>query len=399
MIQYRSLKSSNKLGAAALALIAATAPMTSAYADDTNWQLHGVFTQGVTYTSDNNFYGASDDDASLKFTEVSLNASARLLPNLRASGQVLYRQAGEQGESGDLDYGFLDYQFLAKSTAVAGIRVGRYKMPIGLYNETRDVAFTRPSIFAPQSTYPDTARDLELSSDGALIYTDIFTDSGQWTIEVDAGRPRIDKEAIDTSLNFVNGEVSSLGRRSVFGGRLMYQSSDGQWIAAFSRAEAHIHYDYALAPGIATDVDVSLIYWIASLQCNIDQWTITAEYGHMDAVLEFDNFAGRLHPLQYYLQATRHINSRWSVYSRYDNLYWDRHDRSGDRYAVLMSTNSFANYAHDYGFGVRYDISNNAMVSAEYHYIDGTAWLSNVDNAEAPVRYWDMVSAAFSYRF
>ena len=399
MIRYRSLKPSNKASAAALALIAATASIAPAHAGDTNWQLHGALTQGITYTSDNNFYGPSDDDASLKFTEVSLNASARLLPNLRASGQVLYRQMGEQGESGGVDYAFLDYQFLAETTVVAGMRAGRYKMPIGLYNETRDVAFTRPSIFAPQSTYPDTARDLELSSDGALIYTDIFTDSGEWTLEVNGGRPRIDKEAIDASLNFLPGEVNGLGRRSVFGGRVMYQSSDGRWIAALSRAEAHIRYGYTLLPGLTTDVDVDLVYWLASLQCNIDQWTITAEYGHMDAILDSDYVVGGLHPLQYYLQITRHLDSRWSVYSRYDNLYWDRHDRSGDEYARLINSKAFTNFAHDYGLGVRYDISNNAMVSAEYHYIDGAAWLSSADNGKTPARYWNMLSAAFSYRF
>ena len=399
MIRYRSLKSSNKLGASALALTAAIASNTSAHADDTHWQWHGVLTQGITYTSDNNFYGDSDDDASLKFTEVSLNASARVLPNLRASGQVLYRQAGAQGESGDVDYAILDYQYLANSTAVAGVRVGRYKMPIGLYNETRDVAFTRPSIFAPQSAYPDTYRDLELSSDGILLYTDIFTDGGQWTIEIDGGRPRIDKDGITTSLNFLPGEVDHIGSRNVFGGRIMYQSSDGRWIAALSRAEAHIRFEHRMMPGVTTDVDTDLVYWLASLQCNINQWTITAEYGHMDATLDSDYFVGGLHPLQYYLQVNRRIGNQWSIYSRYDNLYWDRHDRSGDTYAMLTNRNSFSNFAHDYGLGVRYDIGDNAMISTEYHYIDGAAWLSSVDNINTPVRYWSMVSMAFSYRF
>lgn len=408
MTRYRSLKSLNRhrLRAAALTLIAFTAPIGApALADDTNWQLHGALTQGVTYTSNNNFYGPSDDSGSLKFTEVSLNASARLLPNLRASGQALYRQAGAQGESGGVDYAFLDYQFFTETTAVAGVRAGRYKLPIGLYNETRDIAFTRPSIFVPQSVYPDRARDLELSSDGALVYSDIFTDNGQWTIELNAGRPRIDKETAQTSFDFFPGEVDDLGARSTYGGRIMYQSSDGRWTTAFSRVEAHIRYGTTMGTpmGLAlkTNVDVDLVYWIASLQCNIDQWTITTEYGQMDIAFSSDYFAAGLHPLQYYLQATRHLDSHWSVYSRYDNLYWDRHDRDGDNYSAMTqaSVKNFANFAHDYSLGVRYDISSNSMVSAEYHYIDGTAWLSGLDNDNATARYWNMVSVAFSYRF
>lgn len=399
MIRLRSLKSSNKRRAMSLALVASTVLGARAYADDTNWQLHGALTQGITYTSDNNFYGDSDDNASLKFTEISLNASTRLLPNLRAAGQVLYRQMGEQGESGDIDFAFLDYQFLTNTSAVAGIRIGRYKMPIGLYNDTRDVAFTRPSNFVPQSAYPDAYREFELSSDGALIYTDIFTDSGQWTIELDGGRSRVEQDSLETSVISLQGEVHDLSQRSVYGGRVMYQSSDGRWIAAFSRAEAKLRYEYTLMPGLSTDVDVKLVYWLASLQCNVDQWTITAEYGHMDATLDSNYFVGRIHPEQYYLQVTRHLDSQWSVYSRYDNLYWDRHDRSGDSYSLLAGRSNDSNFAHDYGVGVRYDISNNAMVSAEYHYIDGAAWLSSLDNSEDPARYWNMLSVAFSYRF
>lgn len=413
MNRSRPLKSRSKYyGWAALALLAG-----STHADDTNWQLHGALTQGIIHTSDNNFYGPSDDSASLKFTEISFNGSARLLPNLRASGQALYRQAGAQGESGGIDYAFLDYQFVTEPTYTAGIRAGRYKLPIGLYNETRDIAFTRPSIYVPQSAYPDRARDLELSSDGGLIYTDIFTNTGQWTLELYAGRPRIDKETVEAAFNFIPGEIESFGTRRTFGGRAMYQSSDGAWTAALGRAEAKTCYTQTLPADLAallgqiapetgisadsptTDIEVNFVYWIASLQYTIDQWTFTGEYGHMDIQLETQSIGLGLHPLFYYLQATRRIDRHWSVYSRYDNLYWDRRDKSGDTYALLAGVDDFANFAHDYGFGVRYDINTNAMVSAEYHYIDGTAWLSGLDNANATSRYWNMFAVEFSYRF
>lgn len=396
MIRYRSLKSLNRhwQSALVLALIAA-----SAHADDTNWQLHGTLAQGFIYTSNNNFYGPSDDSVSPKFTEINMNASARLLPNLRAAGQVLYRQAGAQGESGGLDYAFLDYQFVTEATFSAGVRGGRYKLPIGLYNETRDIAFTRPSIYVPQSAYPDRARDLQLSSDGALLYTDIYTNAGQWTVELDAGRPRADKQTAQSSFGFLHGNVDHLGTHSTKGGRVMYQSSNGEWLAALSRAEAHLRYEQALMPSLLTDVDVKFSYWIASLQCNIDQWTFTSEYGHMDLRLDSDLFGKGLHPLFYYIQATRRLDTRWSLYSRYDNIYWDRRDPGGKDYAELANTKAFANFAHDYGIGARYDINSDAMISAEYHYIDGTAWLSGVDNTDASARYWSMIAIEFSYRF
>lgn len=397
MHRYRSLKSPSKYyGWSALAVFTTSVSAFAAHADDPNWQLHGALTQGVVYTSDNNFYGASDDAASLKLTEISFNASARLRSNLRAAGEVIYRQTGEQGEGGGIDYAFLDYQFFSEAAFATGIRGGRYKLPIGLYNETRDNAFARPSIYVPQSGYPDRVRDLQLSSDGVLLYTNIFTHSGQWTLELDAGKPRVDKQNIGSLLNFGAGKVDSVGQRSNYGGRIMYQSSDGTWLGAVSYANLHIRYLQALQPTHLTDINVELDDWQISLQYNIDQWTFTGEYGLIDVRVRSDQFRIHVPPLFYYLQATRHLDKHWSIYSRYDTHYLDRHDPSGSTYAALAGGNKFANFTYDAGFGVRCDINKNAMISAEYHYIDGTSW---VDNSNGATRYWNMLAVELSYRF
>lgn len=389
----------------------------AANADDTEWQLHGAFTQGLVYTSDNHFYGPSDDSVSAKFTEASINGSARLLPNLRAAGQLAYRQAGAQGEGGGLDYAFVDYQFANESTYNAGIWAGRYRLPLGLYNETRDVAFTRPSIYLPQSVYPDRARNLQLSGDGALFYSNFFTNSAQWTTELFVGRPRMDEKMVQRTFSFIPGKVDDLDETSAYGARLMYTSSDGAWQAAFSRAHAKLNYTQTLpldwtqalaviAPksGVSpsspnVDIDVDFIYWLASLQCNIDQWSFTSEYGHIEIELSSHGVSYTLHPLFYYVQATRHLGPRWSVYGRYDGSYWDRRDRSGREYAALTQNPSYANFAHDYGIGVRHDINSRTMISAEYHYIDGTGWLTGMPDTSKQIRYWNMVAAEFSYRF
>jgi hypothetical protein len=39
------------------------------------------------------------------------------------------------------------------------------------------------------------------------------------------------------------------------------------------------------------------------------------------------------------------------------------------------------------------------MVSAEYHYIDGTGWLTGMPDSSKQIRYWNMVAVEFSYRF
>lgn len=399
MNRYRSLKSRSKcaLGISTGIMLAACA-----YASDTDWQMHGALTQGVIYTSDNNFYGNSDDNASLKFTEIDFNASARLRPNLRAAGQVLYRHTGSQSEGGSVDYAFLDYQFFTDPSFISGIRGGRFKVPIGLYNETRDVAFTRPSIYMPQSAYPDTARDLELSSDGALVYGELFTNkAGQWTAEFGVGQPRIDEKTVRSVFGFLPGDISNVSGHTSTVGRLLYQSSGGEWQASFSRSDVRVDYRQALAPMLSTDIEIKLVYWLASLQYSLDQWIFTGEYGQIDARLNSNLFEQGFHPQAYYLQATRRLDAQWSIYTRWDNLYWDRHDHSGNDYAALTGRKAYANFAHDYNLGVRFDVNSNAMISAEYHYIEGTAWLSPADNSALnnAAKYWQMLALEFSYRF
>ncbi|MFD2989988.1 hypothetical protein [Sphingopyxis terrae] len=90
---------------------------------------------------------------------------------------MLSRRAG--GDTSDaaptLDYGVVDYQMLASPARTLGVQVGRFKNPFGLYNQTRDVAFTRPSILLPQSIYFDRTRALGLAADGISLYAEEHT--------------------------------------------------------------------------------------------------------------------------------------------------------------------------------------------------------------------------------
>lgn len=67
---------------------------TMALAEDKAWYeriaLHGFASQAYIHTTDNHFYGPSDD-GSFEFTEVGINGSFRISPKLRLSAQLLSR--------------------------------------------------------------------------------------------------------------------------------------------------------------------------------------------------------------------------------------------------------------------------------------------------------------------
>ncbi|MBS1212726.1 MAG: hypothetical protein H6R26_1343, partial [Proteobacteria bacterium] len=130
-------------------------------------QIHGFASQSYIHTTGNQFFGHSTNMGSLDFTEMGINGSWRPISQLQASMQIVYRRAGRTDDQDlRIDFGFLDYSFLSDSDDLLGIRLGRVVNPIGLYNDTRDMPFTRPSILLPQSIYFDINRNLALSSDG-----------------------------------------------------------------------------------------------------------------------------------------------------------------------------------------------------------------------------------------
>ncbi|HOP16792.1 MAG TPA: hypothetical protein PLX99_09285, partial [Gammaproteobacteria bacterium] len=128
--------------------------------------MHGFATQGYIKTSANSFFGDSED-GSFEFTELGVNASMDATENIRLSGQLLSRSAGEMySGTPSIDFALADYTVRSTENDNIGVMVGRIKNPLGLFNETRDVAFTRPGFLVPQVVYYDKVRNLILSADG-----------------------------------------------------------------------------------------------------------------------------------------------------------------------------------------------------------------------------------------
>ncbi len=65
------------------------------------------------------------------------------------------------------------------------------KNPLGFYNDTRDVPFTRPSILLPQSIYFDRTRKLAIAADGVHLYGEYRSDYGDVSFQAGVVRPLV----------------------------------------------------------------------------------------------------------------------------------------------------------------------------------------------------------------
>lgn len=368
-------------------------------------QIHGFASQGFILTSDNDFFGDSDGGGgSFDFTELGLNASWRPVPKLQFSTQILSRRAGES-DDGDiqLDYALADYSFISTTENLLGLRGGRIKNPLGLYNDTRDVAFTRPSILLPQSIYFDRTRDLALSADSIQLYGEHRPGTSAIGFQFSAGRPRVSDE--ETELAFLTRDFpGELDEETSYIGRIMYEQGGGRIRLALSAAQVNIDY----APGAAFPNDLlpgSIRFepYIFSAQYNAESWSLTGEYALRRS--SFENlglipdmtFTGE----SYYLQASYRFLPNWEALFRYDALFTDRDDRDGEEFASVSGRPAHTRFAKDFTVGLGWNITQSILVRAEYHNVDGTAWLPIPDNPDtsATVEHWDMFLLQASFRF
>lgn len=371
------------------------------------FKLNGFLSQGYIKTNKNNFFGHSNDSGSLDFREIGLTASLRPSPKLQLSGQLLHRRAGEGSNGGiHIDFGFLDYNFANTPAAEIGIRLGRMKNPFGFYNDTRDVPFTRPSILLPQSIYFDRTRNLALASDGIQVYGESRADWGNITVQFGAVFPQVDGRDTEISVLRSLQRGGDLKTKLSYIGRILYEQANGKLRLAISGAQANVGY----SPGYNdTLLNGSFRFspLILSAQYNAERWSITSEYAlrHL-AWKDFGNHAAFQQSFtgeSFYLQGVYRFYPNWEAVLRYDLLFTNRKDRSGKKFSAstgyLYPAHNY--YAKDITVGLRWNITPAIMLSTEYHRINGTAWLSPLDNPDMSHagKNWNLFAVQASYRF
>jgi hypothetical protein len=363
-------------------------------------QVHGFLSQALVITDDNNFFGhSSRDEGSLEFTEVGLNVSLRPHQDVLVAAQVLSRRAG--GDSSDaepkLDYGLIDYQMISDQERTFGIQLGRFKNPFGFYNQTRDVAFTRPSILLPQSIYFDRTRSIGIAADGVSIYLDERIPTGTLRIRGGLGRPQTGSD-LARQLFAGNGRPSVSSSDYSVIAQVLYEHENSNFVAAISAADVKLDTNFTEGAGT-----FYFQPWIASIQYNQELWNLTAEFALRKQSLQGDNIPRNFEITgqSWYLQYQRMINQNWSWLVRYDSLINNNNDRSGKSFEANGLGSAHSQFADDLTFGLQWTPHPQVMLAGEYHHVDGTGWLPSQDNPDslATSRRWNMWLFQLSLRF
>jgi hypothetical protein len=134
---------------------------------DRTVQVHGFASQGFVYTNQNNWLTMHSSQGSGAFTDFGANVSMQITDKFRLGAQVYDRNLGNLGEwHPSVDWAFADYRF----KPWFGVRGGKVKTVLGLYNDTQDLDFLHTFALLPQSVYPTDLRDTTIAHLGGDLY-------------------------------------------------------------------------------------------------------------------------------------------------------------------------------------------------------------------------------------
>lgn len=369
-----------------------------------DFQVHGYAAQGFVYSDDNNFFGESSD-GSFNYYEAGLNASIQVHPKLTFAAQGAIRDAGIS-DTGTLrlDYAVADYRFLERVNTTIGVRAGKVKNPLGFYNETRDVVFTRPSILMPVG-YSDNQnqRSLVFTAPGAQIYGTQVLGRHEWSFTATHSSDHDVRWADERLLIDLSGLPFDLHIRDSWNAQIMDSIGGGRWQFAVSHFFGRFDLRTPPTVQIAGRFDVGITLF--SARFNADKFSITAEYGinpNKDVVT-----LGGIPVLRTsitadggYLQGEYRINPSWSAFARAEAQFADRSDRSGREFvAGNPGTDRASRRVHALVVGANWRYGEHWGVWGEYHWIDGTLQLQKIENPQPLVNRWSLIMLMAGYKF
>ncbi len=262
-----------RLGLAAT-LLASVAALPAAQLGDVD--IHGSVSLTGAYSPAYNYLGDTKESLDHNQTEIILNGTKRFDNGLKLAAQIYaYELAGYEDLT--LDFASLDYSFRRE----IGVRVGRNKLPLGLYTESQDLDQVRVFASLPLHFYPKALRAFGGAYDGAAVYGNIGAgDAGDLDYQVYAGYG----QDVDPDHPFMRGLGSSKLVGNELAGASLFWNTPISGLRVGYSTEHLMSADLAFGP-----MDTELIYTtqVLSAEYTRDKWTFAAEHKFNTADIDF----------------------------------------------------------------------------------------------------------------
>jgi hypothetical protein len=328
-------------------------------------EVHGFVSQGFILTVGNEFISERSTDGSFEFTEIGVNFTKSLGERLRFGLQLFAQDLGPTGDYRPrADWFYLDYAW----RDWLGLRVGRLKIPYGLYNEIQDVDAARVPVLLPGSVYPLQSREILFAHSGGELYG--FKRSralGALDYRVFGGTIFLDSDALTPR---GAGFELAFYVPYVVGGRLLWETPLEGF--RFGGSLEYVRLETSvIVPDFGTiEIENQSLLWVGSAEYAAAELVLTAEYSRWSGTQSSNNETVSP-PLEStseraYAMATYRVAPWFQPGAYYALFFPDTSQRDGRE-----------NVQHDLALTLRFDLSSHWLLKLEGHYMNGTAGLTN----------------------
>jgi hypothetical protein len=337
-------------------------------------QTHGFFSQAYLKTDTNNFLSMDTSEGSGAFTDAGINVSSQATPKLRVGAQLYLRNVGQFGNwKPQLDWGYVDYRF----NPGIGLRAGKVKTVLGLYNDTQDVDFLHTWALLPLALYPVDLRGETISHVGGDVYGTVqlktagtvsYTSYGGYRPGDLEGGFAYGLRAV--SSNTKTSTVVNSYKGYAWGGDVRWNAAFAELFVGGSLFDQHMNADgtttsavtgatspYVMRTKVDRTMAVYAEYQIARLRIN-------GEYRRNNKVLDtnLDSTAGNSgDPRRWFASAAYRI-ARWVEVGAYRSVFI--RDVAQDYSLPTM-------HIYDNVATARFDLAHYWSVKVEGHFMDG----------------------------
>ncbi|MGP0019394.1 MAG: hypothetical protein ACLPHP_12550 [Candidatus Sulfotelmatobacter sp.] len=344
-------------------------------------QIHGFATQGFLYSSTNNYLSANTSGGSLAWNDGAVSVSDSLSDKLRVGIQLHMYQLGDLGgPTLQVDWATGDY----KLNEHFGFRAGKFKIPIGLFNDSQDVDAVHLWALLPQSIYPTDNRSVTLSAMGGECYgiEKLGKKAGTLVYRAYAGyRPldltggyvkslNLDLALIDAEFGLPVTPVTVAPPGNVFGGDVRWQTPLKGLLIGSSAFDEDEH-------GSAGAVAIRVV-----------RNTVTQQYAQFERGKFFAAVETRRLPVTTFAVVTTaggpivipdaidwrswHVMTSYRVSEKLQiGTYYSHFVNAGS--GAGNNTALISNYSKDWTVSSRYDFNSYFYGKLEEHFIHGTA--------------------------
>lgn len=325
------------------------------------FSFHAYVNQAFAKSDDHQIFGITEDGTT-NYRNIALQFRYQFSPKDRVVAQLSHERLGQSTINKVRDEVELDWAFYERRlTDATSLRVGRMQLPLGIYNEIRDVGTLLPFYAPPFSVYLESFTSE--SVEGVMV-SHTFAQDSEWSIDGDVyygGWDRIEQDA-------GSGAVTVARAEDGIGTQLWLNTP----VSGLRFGLAAFRFDLTGRLNQAGDEDRVEAY-VFSVDGSFDRFYTRGEYLYAELPFRFSPALAtpKLEYVAYYGQAGVNLTTKLNVNLQAELARIDVNFGSG-----------YADWNRDFAVGLGYKFESNVVAKLEAHRNKG----SLVENERLPVQ-------------